>query len=423
MAVFVSAIIAVGEAVGVAATISAVATAVAETGIALNIVGHLTDNQELEKVGGIMSMAGGIAGLATSAFTAVSAATAATDSGTSLAVDSADTSGAMGSVTPADVPTPDVTPTPGDPVPSSAITNGSYDPLGTGADTALDNMPNVGGAGTGSGMPLDGAGTGATGAVGATDNASLASGGAGEINATGSTVAPSASSGGTSTGLNPTGSSLTNGNYDPLNTGANNPLADASNAPNAPPGSQSTQFQGGPTTSNAAATMNSSGGNSAFQLNNEAPSTMTGQDPALTAPGTQIAGQNTQVNPGGSFDTPSTPRTVPDYNDANSTYTSPSGNTITVGQNAEQVTDAANDSKPGLLDGLTNWVKNNQTLSGQLASGAMQAASNVYATRKNAATAANQLALQQQIQNNKSAQVAQQAPSGIISGARKKGNP
>ncbi|HEX8955832.1 MAG TPA: hypothetical protein VF798_06140 [Burkholderiaceae bacterium] len=108
-----------------------------------------------------------------------------------------------------------------------------------------------------------------------------------------------------------------------------------------------------------------------------------------------------------------------DFNDATGTYTSPTGNTITVGQNAEQVTDAANANQPGILDGVTNWVKNNPTLSGQLASGAVQALSSAYAARKNNA-AANQLALQRQIQANRSAQVAQQAPSGIISGARGK---
>lgn len=406
MAVFVSAIV-VAVDVG---TVAAIATAVAETGIALNVVGHITGSKTLEKVGGVMSMAGGVVGLAAGAFSMAAGETTALDMGgggvstaTDVATDSGDGTGLLPDAGTPSIPAgggADPVPTPATPdLPGpSAPTGGDYDPFNTGANSPLDNTPNL----SSGGSTLDPA---ASNVAGATGNASLANAGPGDINATGSTVSPAANSGAPA-GLNPTGSSnLPNANYDPAGSAANNSMANAPNAPNA---SAAQQFQGGQVTSNASNTLNSNGGNSAFQLNNESTGTMAGQSANLSAPGTQIAGQNTPVNPGG------------DFNDATGTYTSPSGNTITVGQNAEQVTDAANAGKPGLLDGLTNWVKNNQALSGQLASGAMQAASNVYATRKNAATAANQLALQQQIQNNKSAQVAQQAPSGIISGARKK---
>ncbi|HEX8957636.1 MAG TPA: hypothetical protein VF798_15255, partial [Burkholderiaceae bacterium] len=81
MAVFVSAIV-VAVDVG---TVAAVATAVAETGIALNVVGHLTGNQTLEKVGGVMSMAGGVVGLAAGAFSMAAGTEAADDLGGGLA--------------------------------------------------------------------------------------------------------------------------------------------------------------------------------------------------------------------------------------------------------------------------------------------------------------------------------------------------
>lgn len=75
----------------------------------------------------------------------------------------------------------------------------------------------------------------------------------------------------------------------------------------------------------------------------------------------------------------------------------------------------------GLLDGVTNWVHNNQNLAGQMFSDALQGVGNAYAAGKNYELGTNRLALEQQIQANRSAQVGQQAPSGIINGARKKG--
>ncbi len=67
MAWIATAVIAVGEAVGVAATVAAVATVVSEVGIALQVVGAVTGNKDMQKLGGTMSMVGGIGGLAAGA--------------------------------------------------------------------------------------------------------------------------------------------------------------------------------------------------------------------------------------------------------------------------------------------------------------------------------------------------------------------
>ena len=444
MAVFVSAIV-VAVDVG---TVAAVATAVAETGIALNVVGHLTGNQTLEKVGGVMSMAGGVVGLAAGAFSTVAGTEAADDLGGGLADTSTSTAStfndATNTLTNAD---------------GSVVNAGTQLPVANVVDGSVSGS--VGGAADAGG--LSGAVNGAANAADATpipnvSDASLtnpstitqtpldangaANGANNALNPTGST-APSLSGDSTATNLNPTGSSATTAS--PAGAvngpGAANPGA-ASTAP-----SSVTAPSAGPATSNASATLSANGGNSSFALQNQNTSSMLGENANTTAPGTLIPGQSTPVNPGGDFNDATGTYTSPNgntvtvvqnagqvtdaanagqsgrvklggtFNDATGTYTSPTGNTITVGQNAEQVTDAANANQPGILDGITNWVKNNQTLSGQLASGAVQALNSAYAARKNNG-AANQLALQRQIQANRSAQVAQRAPSGIISGAR-----
>ena len=58
-------------------TAAAIFTAIAEVGIAMQVVGKVTKSKELMKVGGVMSLVGGIGSLATSAFSAMSAAGAA----------------------------------------------------------------------------------------------------------------------------------------------------------------------------------------------------------------------------------------------------------------------------------------------------------------------------------------------------------
>jgi hypothetical protein len=55
-------------------TAAAIFTAVAEVGIAMTVVGKITKSKELVKIGGIMSLVGGIGSLATSAYGALSAA-------------------------------------------------------------------------------------------------------------------------------------------------------------------------------------------------------------------------------------------------------------------------------------------------------------------------------------------------------------
>lgn len=75
MAVFVSAgIAAIGAAVGAVATIGAVATLVAETGIALQVVGAVTHNQKISKIGSYMSIAGGVTSLVSAGIGALGSA-------------------------------------------------------------------------------------------------------------------------------------------------------------------------------------------------------------------------------------------------------------------------------------------------------------------------------------------------------------
>lgn len=58
-------------------TFAAIATAVAEVGVAMSVVGAVTGNKNLAKWGGYLGLAGGVGSLASSAINAVGAATAA----------------------------------------------------------------------------------------------------------------------------------------------------------------------------------------------------------------------------------------------------------------------------------------------------------------------------------------------------------
>jgi hypothetical protein len=76
MAVFVTAIVVAVEAVGTSAFIGAALTAVAETGMALSVVGAVTGNKNLMKIGGEMGLVGGLGSLAAGAFSAAGGAAA-----------------------------------------------------------------------------------------------------------------------------------------------------------------------------------------------------------------------------------------------------------------------------------------------------------------------------------------------------------
>jgi hypothetical protein len=74
MAVAISAIGAAAAAVGTEAFVGLAATAIADTGLALTVVGAVTGSKDLMKAGSILGMAGGIAGIANNPFGAAGAA-------------------------------------------------------------------------------------------------------------------------------------------------------------------------------------------------------------------------------------------------------------------------------------------------------------------------------------------------------------
>lgn len=82
---------AVAAALEVGATFAVIATAVAEVGIAMTVVGTVTKSKELTKVGGFLSLAGGVASLGAAAVGSLGqgavAATGAAELGSSAAVD------------------------------------------------------------------------------------------------------------------------------------------------------------------------------------------------------------------------------------------------------------------------------------------------------------------------------------------------
>ena len=107
MVMAVTAIAAIGTAVGTVATISAVAAAVAAVGVDLAVVGVVTKNQNLEKIGGVMALGGTAVGFAAGAglFDAAAATTAdaAGATGATAATDAATGAGVTASVNP-DIP-------------------------------------------------------------------------------------------------------------------------------------------------------------------------------------------------------------------------------------------------------------------------------------------------------------------------------
>ena len=80
MAFIVTAVIAVEAAIAVT-TIATVLAAVAAVGTAITVVGLVTGNKEMVKVGGVMSLVGGIGGLAAGAMSEGAAAGAASSAG------------------------------------------------------------------------------------------------------------------------------------------------------------------------------------------------------------------------------------------------------------------------------------------------------------------------------------------------------
>lgn len=94
----VAAIVALASASSATITASMVFAAVAQAGTILSIVGAVTGNKDMMKVGGTMGLIGGIGGLATGAFTGA-AGQAAADTTTSGAADVGAQVGAAGSQT------------------------------------------------------------------------------------------------------------------------------------------------------------------------------------------------------------------------------------------------------------------------------------------------------------------------------------
>lgn len=87
MAFVVTAITSV-SALTAASSFIAIATAVAEVGMAMTVVGTVTKSKELVKVGGFLAMAGGVSSLAAGAFNAATGTAAAEGAGASLAAGS-----------------------------------------------------------------------------------------------------------------------------------------------------------------------------------------------------------------------------------------------------------------------------------------------------------------------------------------------
>lgn len=155
MAFLVAAVAAIGAAVGTAATVAAVAVVVSEVGVALTVIGAVTGDKDLMKLGGVLGLAGGVGGLAAGAFgaaggvaaegaavaggaSAADAATAAaTDAGTAAVqqdatgalADSA-TSGLEGGVIASPVPDPGIAASPTNSLsdPTSSLAQQSANP-------------------------------------------------------------------------------------------------------------------------------------------------------------------------------------------------------------------------------------------------------------------------------------------------------
>jgi len=81
MAFVVSAVTAVSAAIAVT-TVATVATAITYVGLAMTVVGTVTKSKELVKIGGILSLAGGVTSLANSAIGALGSSAAAGAAGT-----------------------------------------------------------------------------------------------------------------------------------------------------------------------------------------------------------------------------------------------------------------------------------------------------------------------------------------------------
>lgn len=125
MAVAVSAISAAVGAWGTAAFVGLAATAAAETGLALTVIGAATGSKDLMKAGSVLGLAGGATGLAAGAGM-FGEAVAAESSGWSLGSKAATSAADTGAVTGATA----------SPVASSSLTGVELDPLSAGAAEA-----------------------------------------------------------------------------------------------------------------------------------------------------------------------------------------------------------------------------------------------------------------------------------------------
>lgn len=160
MAWIATAVVAVGEAVGVVETIAAVATVVSEVGTFMTVVGAVTGNKDMMKLGGEMSMVGGIGSLAAGAMGAADGvlSSAATDTATDTATETASSEAATKLA--------DINPgAEGDITTMTGTSAGKGLDISPGANTGGDSLTGTTGVGNPQGdMPV----TGATGTPGTT---------------------------------------------------------------------------------------------------------------------------------------------------------------------------------------------------------------------------------------------------------------
>src|SRR5471032_2694335 len=88
MSVVVSAVVVAADAWGTAAFVGAALTAVADVGVATSVIGAVTGNKTMEKVGGALGLVGGVGGLINSGLS--TAAVGASDAAGSLGTTGAD---------------------------------------------------------------------------------------------------------------------------------------------------------------------------------------------------------------------------------------------------------------------------------------------------------------------------------------------
>jgi hypothetical protein len=421
MAFFVTAVVAAVD----LGTVAAIATAVSEVGTALSVVGAVTGNSTLEKVGGVMGLAGGVVELADGAFdgaTTVAASDgtpAITDSNAAMTAQSqtATTAGDQLPVTGSSV-SPTIDPS------TSLATSTGIDP-----DTGINWQPN---SDLANADPANGLVTGnyasAPGTTPLTADQAAVEEAQGNQNlaalnsssAPGLTGAPGASAsvdGATagSSAYQASGANSTDYNniaQPSTGTGAS-PIA---------PSTPSTSAAGGVTpppgiTSGAAGTINSAiGGNSAAQLGMQSNAAIGGENAALTAPGTLIAGgpATSAVMPADGMGTPN----LTASNDILDTSSAQSGTSYGTGSGINGAV-ANPATQTGTFQGIENWVNANPHLANglmQLGGGIASGMGKAYEANRQYQLGLGQLTINQQKQANANSQV---TSGGIINTARK----